>query len=170
MGLDMYLNKRKYVGYANDTEADITTKDTRWNEKTQSYDKTEVKNHYNKVNYIIQEVGYWRKANQIHKWFVDNCCEGKDDCDEHYLKFEKLLELKELCQKVLNVLNSEHLTSGEKAEVCEELLPTCQGFFFGSYDYDDWYKQDIENTIEIIENVEKEYAPGYDRFYYEASW
>ena len=170
MGLDMYLNKRKYVGYANDTEADITTKDTKWNEKTQSYDKTEVKNHYNKVNYIIQEVGYWRKANQIHKWFVDNCCNGEDDCSPHYFAYEKLLELKELCQKILNTMNSEHLTDGEKAEVCEELLPTQQGFFFGSYDYDDWYKQDIEQTIQIIEDVEKDYDEDCDSFYYEASW
>lgn len=170
MGLDMYLNKRKYVGYADDTEADITTKDTKWNEKTQSYDKIEVKNHYNKVNYIIQEVGYWRKANQIHKWFVDSCCNGKDDCSPHYFEFEKLLELKELCQKVLDTMNSEHLTDGEKAEVCEELLPTCQGFFFGSTGYDEWYKEDLKHTIQIIEDAEKEYAPGYDRFYYEASW
>ena len=110
MGLDMYLNKRKYVGYAKKTEVDVTNTDWEDNVSTK---------HYKNVNYIIQEVGYWRKANQIHKWFVDNCCDGKDDCNEHYLKFEKLLELKELCQKVLNVLNSEHLTSGEKAEVCE---------------------------------------------------
>ena len=166
MGLDMYLNKRKYVGYANDTEADITTKDTKWNEKTQSYDKTEVKNHYKNVNYIIQEVGYWRKANQIHKWFVDNCCDGS----EHYLKLEKLLELKELCKKVLDVLNSEYLTDGEKSEVCEELLPTQQGFFFGTYVYDDWYKTQIENTIRIIEDVETDFDESYDRLYYEARW
>lgn len=170
MGLDMYLNKRKYVGYADDTEVDVTTKEHRYNNEIQAYDNVEVKNHYNKVNYIIQEVGYWRKANQIHKWFVDNCCKGKDDCDEHYLKFEKLLELKELCQKVLNVLNSECLTSGEKAEVCEELLPTCQGFFFGTYTYDDWYKTQVENTIKIIEDVEKDFDKCYDRLYYEASW
>ena len=170
MGLDMYLNKRKYVGYADNTEVDITTKNTKWNEETHSYDKSEVKYHYKNVNYIIQEVGYWRKANQIHKWFVDNCCEGKDDCQEHYLKLEKLLELKELCQKVLNVLNSEYLTDGEKSEVCEELLPTQQGFFFGIYTYDDWYKSQVENTIKIIEDVEKEYDEIYDRLYYEASW
>lgn len=170
MGLDMYLNKRKYVGYADDTEVDVTTKNHRYNNEIQAYDDIEVKNHYKNVNYIIQEVGYWRKANQIHKWFVDNCCDGKDDCSEHYLKLEKLLELKELCQKVLDVLNSEHLTSGEKAEVCEELLPTCQGFFFGTYTYDDWYKSQIENTIRIIEDVEKDFDESYDRLYYEASW
>lgn len=170
MGLDMYLNKRKYVGYANDTEVDVTTKNHRYNNEIQAYDDIEIKNHYKNVNYIIQEVGYWRKANQIHKWFVDNCCEGKDDCSEHFLKLEKLLELKELCKKVLDVLNSENLEYNDKAETCEELLPTCKGFFFGLTSYDDWYKQDIEQTIQIIEDVEKDFDESYDRLYYEASW
>ena len=26
------------------------------------------------------EIGYWRKSNQIHKWFVDNIQEGVDNC------------------------------------------------------------------------------------------
>ena len=27
-----------------------------------------------------EEVGYWRKANAIHGWFVRNVQNGKDDC------------------------------------------------------------------------------------------
>lgn len=80
------------------------------------------------------------------------------------------MELKELCQKVLNTLNSEYLTDDEKSEICEELLPTQQGFFFGTYTYDDWYKTQVENTIKIIEDVEKDFDESYDRLYYEASW
>ena len=30
--------------------------------------------------YVSFEAGYWRKASAIHKWFVDNCQEGDDDC------------------------------------------------------------------------------------------
>ena len=161
MGLDMYLNKKKYVGYADNTEVDVTTKDF--------HDEVH-KSHYKNVNYICQEVGYWRKANEIHRWFVEQCCEGKDDCQEHYVSFEKLLELKKVCQDVLNAFNSNHLTDGEKQEVAEDLLPRCQGFFFGSYDYNDWYKEDLERTIKIIDDVEKEYDASYDRLYYEASW
>lgn len=161
MGLDMYLNKKRYVGYVNNTEVEVTY--TGWNNEVTT-------SHYKNVNYIIQEVGYWRKANQIHKWFVDNCCNGEDDCSPHYFPFEKLLELKELCQKVLNAMNSEHLTDGEKAEICEELLPTCTGFFFGTYEYDDWYKKDLEQTVQIIENVEKDFDKCNDSLYYEASW
>ena len=38
-------------------------------------------------------------------------------------------------------------------EVAEELLPSRGGFFFGSTEYDEYYMQDIEDTIEIIKNV-----------------
>ncbi len=37
--------------------------------------------------------------------------------------------------------------------VAKELLPTTSGFFFGDTDYDQWYIEDIANTIEIIQNV-----------------
>lgn len=29
-----------------------------------------------KVEYIEEEFGYWRKANAVHKWFVDNVQNG----------------------------------------------------------------------------------------------
>ena len=39
-----------------------------------------------------EEVGYWRKANQIHKWFVDNVQDGVDDCGEYKVTKEQLIE------------------------------------------------------------------------------
>jgi hypothetical protein len=42
---------------------------------------------------VIEEVMYWRKANQIHKWFVDNVQDGVDDCKEYWVSEEKLQEL-----------------------------------------------------------------------------
>ena len=35
------------------------------------------------IKTIRLEAGYWRKANHIHKWIVDNLQDGKDDCQEH---------------------------------------------------------------------------------------
>lgn len=31
---------------------------------------------------IWKEIGYWRKANHIHKWFVDCVQDGEDDCEK----------------------------------------------------------------------------------------
>ena len=79
-------------------------------------------------NTIVEEVAYWRKANAIHKWFVDNVQSGKDDCDSYEVSREQLVKLLGDCEQV-------------KAhnELAEELLPTQSGFFFGSIEYDKWY-------------------------------
>ena len=60
-------------------------------------------------------------------------------------------------------------------EEIKELLPTADGFFFGSTEYDEYYLKDIKNTIEILEKVIKEdeelnkqgFYPDYE---YRASW
>lgn len=109
------------------------------------------------VNNVTVEVGYWRKSNQIHKWFVDNVQEGNDDCGDYYVSREQLVELKVLCQTVL--------ANREKAE---ELLPAQSGFFFGSTDYDQWYFQELENTISTIDGALA--LPNEWDFEYHSSW
>ena len=51
-----------------------------------------------------EQVGYWRKANAIHAWFERKCGEGEplDNCKEYYLNKEDLIELRDLCKKVLD--------------------------------------------------------------------
>ena len=111
---------------------------------------------------IVFEIGYWRKENAIHKWFVDNIQDGKDDCKKHYIDIEKLIELKELCQEVLKE------KTGKKAK---ELLPTMDGFFFGDAKYGENYYSGLEETIKIVEKAEKliEQTKGYYLFY-NSSW
>lgn len=102
-------------------------------------------------------IGYWRKANSIHQWFVDNCQNGEDDCRYAYVGREKLEELKALCQKVLL-----------QPAVADEELPTQQGFFFGSYEYDEYYFEEIKQTVSIIDNCLA--MPNDWEFYYHSSW
>ena len=42
-------------------------------------------------------------------------------------------------------------------EICEMLLPTEEGFFFGGTNYDEWYIQNVEETITMFEEVIKEH-------------
>ena len=49
-----------------------------------------------------------------------------------------------------------------------DLLPTIQGFFFGSTEYDEYYYSDIDETIEILENVLN--CDNNIKFEYRASW
>ena len=109
---------------------------------------------------ISEQVGYWRKANAIHRWFVENVQDGEDDCDYHRpVTKEDLQKLLDLCRSVLN----------DRSEA-GELLPVERGFFFGSYDYDEWYFSDIAQTAQLCERLISEFDfDNYD-LYYRSSW
>ena len=150
MGLDMYLDKRTYVKQWEhiDEAKQYKVEVTRGGEPTNIDPK--------KVKYIIEEAGYWRKANAIHKWFVDNCQDGVDDCRDAYVGFDDLQALLDLCRIVI--------IDKSKAE---QLLPSTSGFFFGNTEYDEWYYNDIQNTIEILEKAVEDKDGEY---YYTSSW
>lgn len=150
MGLDMYLDKRTYVKNWNFQEPEERHEVV----VTKGGNSTNI--NPEKVKYIVEEAGYWRKANAIHRWFVENVQRGVDDCGNYYVEKSQLLELLDLCEKV-------------KADnsLADSLLPTASGFFFGGTDYDEWYFEDINNTINII----KEAVEGGDAdYYYSSSW
>jgi hypothetical protein len=102
------------------------------------------------------EAGYWRKANQIHRWFVENVQDGEDDGSAYPVSREKIGELLGLVERVLADTSTAH-----------ELLPTMRGFFFGTTEYGEWYMDDLKSTREILTAVldrpEKEFT-------YYASW
>lgn len=108
---------------------------------------------------IEEHVGYWRKANQIHNWFVENVQGGEDDCGSYVVSEEQLEELKSLCEQVLE----DHSLAGE-------LLPTCSGFFFGDTEYDEWYFNDLQNTLKIINEVLYSTDFTNQQIVYSASW
>lgn len=160
----MYLYKKMYVG--NDYK------------EPKDQVKIEVKGvKQERVSEIVEKVGYWRKANQIHNWFINNCTEnGEDDCKEMYVDRE---QLEELLKTVNLVLNSTKLVKGkihngtrdglimENDKIAKELLPTQEGFFFGDNEYDECYYEDLKTTKKLLEEVLKETDGD---FYYRASW
>ena len=72
-------------------------------------------NHFTYVFPIIT----WRKANAIHKFFVDTCQDGNDNCQRHYVSRESLEELLETINTILAVK-----TPVARELKAEELLPT----------------------------------------------
>ena len=105
---------------------------------------------------IMKQVGYWRKANEIHNWFVENVQNGEDDCDYHNECTREILEdLLHTCKTVLDSCATTY-RDGQvviDSSVAEELLPRCRGFFFGGDGYDEYYVSDIVDTIKILEDV-----------------
>lgn len=140
---------------------------------------------------IDEEVGYWRKANHIHNWFVENIQDGKDDCSYHReVTEDDLHELLDVCQRVLDScemvdakLNVGTQYSNGKAipifedgqlvvdsTVAAELLPSVSGFFFGGTEYDSYYVEDIKKTINIINKVLETTDFDTQMVYYRSSW
>lgn len=188
MGLDMYLGRKKYIGAVYEHRKVKGTIDIEINGK-------KIPIEFNKISYIEERAGYWRKANAIHKWFVDNVQDGVDDCKEYWISTENLKKLLNICKEVKEkailedglVHNGYKLENGEwkpiledgkvviNQEICEELLPTESGCFFGSTEYDEYYMYDINNTIEILEKLLKDEEElnkqgFYSDFYYQSSW
>jgi hypothetical protein len=100
---------------------------------------------------------YWRKANQIHNWFVTNVQDNVDNCREYYVSRDKLLELKTTCEKALNERNP-------------SLLPPAEGYFFGNDDIDQYYWKDIKDTIEKLNRILALPDLNELTFSYQSSW
>jgi hypothetical protein len=159
MGLDMYLHAKTYV-----TKVDWSTMD--------EYDNVSTRPEFDNVikaaglsDVAVDVMGaevsvtcaYWRKANAIHAWFVENVQGGEDNCREYYVKKDELVTLKDLCTKALISRDA-------------SLLPPQEGFFFGSYEIDEWYWQGLADTIKQLDKVLS--LPNLDdlTLYYQSSW
>lgn len=145
MGLDMYLSKKIYIGanYSHNSvkgEIDLENR------------SGPIKINLQKVTSITEEVGYWRKANHVHQWFVHNVQRGKDDCKEYGVEVSDLKKLKDICIKALETKDSTD-------------LPRAQGFFFGSIEIDEAYFEDLKHTVEMLSNLDPDCE-----YYYQSSW
>lgn len=185
MGLDMYL-----------TAENIIYKPFR-EEDTAPYEKAKAAADLIGMPYsdegigtisIACQIGYWRKANAIHKWFVDHVQEGRDECQRSHVSRDDLRELRETCQKVLDTAKvapgkvhvgtmysggavTEQYEDGQvisNPEELHEILPTASGFFFGSTGYDEYYLEDVKHTIKVVDACLA--APDKISFYYQSSW
>jgi hypothetical protein len=152
MGLDMYLYKKTYIG------AEYEWRGMRGTVEIFQKD-VKLPIDFGRISYIEEEAAYWRKANAIHRWFVDNCQDGEDECQTTYVDREQLEELLSICKQVK-----------EAPDRAEELLPTFSGFFFGPTEYDEFYMEDIDYTIERLTAILAEEQVGDVSYYYHSSW
>jgi hypothetical protein len=143
MGLDMYLSAKRYL----------------WSEERGG---VELSGFDIPAPLELCEVrcraAYWRKANMIHAWFVANVQDDDDNCAPYEVGRDDLQTLIDLCR--------EALANKKKAA---ELLPTSQGFFFGSDEYDDYYFSELQRTADelaaLLEAVDDSWT-----FEYQSSW
>lgn len=82
MGLDMYLEGRKFIHGIDKKERP----------KEDGYE----------LKYRILELGYWRKHPNLHGYIVQTFADGKDDCQDIELGAEDL-------QKIINAIKANKL-------------------------------------------------------------
>lgn len=146
-----------------------------------------------RTRYEEEQVMYWRKANHIHGWFVDNVQGGVDDCGTYEVTPDQLRQLLAICECVIE--HSE-LVDGvvyagtqdgprhpkpidmfEKGQVirdaacAEQLLPRVDGFFFGSKQYDESYLNDVVETRDWLTAMLADHDAGHPGvIFYSSSW
>lgn len=110
-------------------------------------------------NSKAERLAYWRKANAIHAWFVENVQGGVDDCNHYVVTPEQLKNLHDLCHSVI-------IGTAQAAEK----LPTRDGFFFGSTKYDDLYMGDLIDTVCVIRKILENPVTCKKKIFYQSSW
>lgn len=151
-----------------------------------------LQNIYSKKSTIFEEVASWTKANHIHGWFVNNIQNGNDNCHYYFVTEDDFLELKEICEKVLelnpynlnkdsyllyysanNLIEKGIITKEQYAKLESELnkiLPTKEGFFFGPIDYALSYFLNVKNTLEMLTKILDNANFENEVYLYHSSW
>jgi len=157
MGLDMYLRATEYVSRYDYDGNNADDNNPLFNELVEKFGVADAigDTPFGGIS-IDFPMGYWRKVNSVHNWFVEICGGGVDECQPMYVNTQHLEELRELCLQVLR-----------DNSLAEELLPTSAGFFFGSTDFDEYYFKDLAYTVTVIDRCLKS---KFDYFEYQASW
>jgi hypothetical protein len=188
MALEMYAGRRIYV-----QEWNIQSDDERYTVEIARGGKPILGFNSDRITYVEEEVMYWRKANHIHAWFVDNLQDGVDDCELYHIPWQKLLDLFDRCKRVVEAsrlvdglvrtqtaFDKEHPDRKAKrvpgkviedATVAKALLPTRRGCFFGSDEYDEQYLYEVRKTQDWAERMLKDHDAGVPGdMHYQSSW
>lgn len=150
MGLDMYLEAKRYVApYDSQTEPmrrAIGAAIGYVPPKEKPGEDTSLL----EVSGVTVRVGYWRKFDALHRWFVNNTQEGHDDCRPSFVSVDTLIELEEQLEQVSDdpASASEYFTADENETLDE-----------GEVDY----------TLKVLHHAKRLQAQGWD-ITYRASW
>jgi hypothetical protein len=98
---------------------------------------------------------YFRKVNFLYKYFEDSL--------ENELCLCTKTEIKDIIDRCTEVLNKNNEATSK------ELLPTTNGFCFGSTKYDKWYYYDVNIVKESLENI-YQHLDDEDYIFWEFWW
>ena len=105
-------------------------------------------------HYHGHHVGYFRKVNCVYRYFEDKLTDEtawvtKDECED----------IVKRCSAVL-----------ENPDLASELMPTRNGFFFGSTEYDKYYFSDLRDVRKQFKSFIKYFKTDDDLVFIHMSW
>ena len=103
---------------------------------------------------FMPEDAYFRKVNFLYRFFEDRLDE---ECS--FVTYDDLEEIISRCKKVL-----------KNHSLAEELLPSRDGFFFGSTEYDNYYFDDVKYVLRQMKKLLKRYNVEKDTIFVYFSW
>ncbi len=175
MGLDQYLYARKYIsgvdytrnaqgGYDRWENTDLDTVAS-----VVGLERKDLDEDLPSATVSVK-VAQWRKANQVHSWFVDKVQDGDDNCREYYVSRDELDDLRELCRQVLDMRDRQEANPDEALPTADDILPVREGFFFGNYEYDEYYYEQVQYTYDTLDKLlTNDKFKDFD-FAYDSSW
>lgn len=138
-----------------------------------------------------KEICYWRKANQIHKWFNTKFIKEQNPWGYYEVEEKDIQGLLLICKLLKHLkenpddslfapIGTDCFTHIKKGDFeydldldCADLIayallpPDNLGCFFGSGVVDEWYWEQIDDTIEQLAKALEE---SYSAYFYMASW
>ena len=104
-----------------------------------------------------KEVAYFRKVNLLIPFF-----EYGENCSDLTITKDQVEDLIGTCSNILDHFSNLHQSHLLKEDIydkqewidyCQETLPNQEGFFFGDYEYDEWYINKVEQVKKLFEEV-----------------
>jgi hypothetical protein len=190
MGLDMYAARKVDV-----KQWDFESPEERYTVQIARGGKPVRGIQSDRISVVEEEVMYWRKANHIHNWFVQNVMwrEDPNDGRQYFVGCDQIRDLLRTCNKVIK---ASKLVDGEvhtgnmwvpgkpgpvelrepgkvikDPTVARQLLPTRPGPFFGNTEYNEFYLSQVVATRDWASRVLKDCKDGVPGdIYYSSSW
>ncbi len=115
---------------------------------------------------------YWRKANHIHMWFVNNVQSGEDDCNQYAVTKENLQELANICKEIIDkcplvpgIIQNGSSSKPNQYAIDNNIKPN--GFMYPCYEEGKvMTNQDIAEDLLPTDSGFFFGGTGYDEWYY----
>jgi len=150
MGLDMYLEAKRYVAPSDPQTEPMRRAIGAAIGYVPPKEKPGEDASLLEVSGVTVRVGYWGKFDALHQWFVGNAQEGHDDCRPAYVDRRCLQQLREVCERVID----------DPKQAAKHFIVESGA---------DLYVEELQYTLDILAHGITLQEQGWD-IHYRASW